>query len=522
MKRCPECRRDYFDDTLSFCLEDGTRLVDGTASDEAPTAIMSSDEDRTERINPAKAGSQNSIAILPFVNISADPENEYFCDGLSEELLNALSHIDGLKVAARTSAFSFKAKKTDIGEIAKKLGVETILEGSVRKAGNRVRISVQLTNGADGYHLWSERYDRELDDIFDIQDEITLAVVDSLKLTLLGDRRSKLLKRYTDNTEAYSLYLRGRFFWNKRTTDSTHRAIEFYEQAIALDPNYALAYSGLADCYNTSGFAYDLGAMPASELIAKAKSAASKALEIDDTLAEAHTSLAYAKHLFDWDWKGAEAGFRRALHLNPNYANARHWYAHFLIAIGRIDEALAESKRALELDPVSAVMTNHLGWHHMYARDYDAAVSALNYTLLLDPEFVLGHWYLGITYALMGLYSEAETAYSRALTRDNQDIVIRADAAHFYAVSGQTEKAMSELDALMQISKSRYVSSFGLALICIGLGDDDRAIDYFDKAFDEHSDMLVYLNVDPRLDRIRSDPRFELLVRKVGLPPYAN
>ena len=516
MKRCPECRREYFDETLSFCLEDGTPLTPGPTDDEVPTAIL------TPFADPAADGDSSSIAVLPFVNISADPGNEYFCDGLSEELLNALSHIEGLRVAARTSAFSFKGKNTDIGDIARKLGVRTILEGSVRKAGNRVRISVQLTNGADGYHLWSERYDRELDDIFDIQDEITLAVVDSLKLTLLGDRRSKLLKRYTDNTEAYSLYLRGRFFWNKRTAESTHRAIAFYEEAIALAPNYALAYSGLADCYSTSGFAYDLGAMPASEVIAKAKSAASKALEIDDSLAEAHTSLAYAKHLFDWDWSGAEAGFRRALQMNPNYANARHWYAHLLTAIGRMDEALAESKRALELDPVSAVMANHLGWHYMYDRDYDAAIEQLNHTLLLDPEFVLAHWYLGITFGLKGLYPEAEAAYDRALRSDKQDNIIRADAAHLYAVAGQIERAISELNALREIATTRYVSSFGLALICVGLGDYDLAIDYFDKAFEEHSDMLVYLNADPRLDRIRSDPRFESLVKRVGLPPYSN
>jgi Tfp pilus assembly protein PilF len=377
---------------------------------------------------------------------------------------------------------------------------------------------VQLTNASDGFHLWSERFDRELKDIFDIQDEITLAVVDALKLRLLGDGRAKLLKRYTDNPEAYSLYLRGRFYWNKRTTESTRIAIELYEKAIEIDPKYALAHSGIADCYNTSGFAYDLGAMPAAEVIAKAKNAAQTALEIDGSLAEAHTSLAYAKHLFDWDWEGAEEGFRHALRLNPNYANAHHWYAHLLMALGRLNEALFESERALELDPISAVMNNHLGWHFMYAREYDAAIAQLDRTLLIDPEFVLAHWYKGIVFGIVGRNSDAEAAYERAMSPADQDLVIRADAAHFYAASGQEERARAELDELVNISKESYVSSFGLAMICVGLRDDDRAFEYFDKAFLEHSDMLVYLNVDPRFDRIRNDARFKTLVQKVGLP----
>jgi tetratricopeptide (TPR) repeat protein len=313
--------------------------------------------------------------------------------------------------------------------------------------------------------------------------------------------------------------LRGRFLWNKRTTESTKKAIEYYEKAIELDPNYALAYSGLADAYSTSGFAYDLGSMAVSEVMSKAKSAAIRALEIDNSLAEAHTSLAYAKHLFDWDWEGAEAGFRRALGLNPNYANARHWYAHLLMAVGRIEEALEESKRALELDPVSAVMNNHLGWHYMYARDYDAAIAQLDHTLVLDPDFLLANWYRGITFSLKGLYGEADEAYRNALQQSNNDLVIRADAAHFYAVAGQRDRAQKELDDLEELSKEKYVSSFGLAMICVGLGDDDSAFEYFDNALSEHSDMLVYLLVDPRLDRLHSNVRFKKLAAAVGLPP---
>jgi TolB-like protein/Tfp pilus assembly protein PilF len=510
MKSCPKCKRDYFDDSLIYCLEDGAKLFGQFDRSEPQTAILTPAATSFEQVN--------SIAVLPFVNISADPENEYFCDGLSEELLNALSHIAGLKVAARTSTFSFKGKNADVEEIGRRLGVKTVLEGSVRKAGERIRVSVQLTNAVDGFHLWSERYDREMKDIFDIQDEITLAIVDSLKLKLLSDRRGNVLKRYTDNTQAYSLYLQGRYFWNKRTTDGAKRAIEYFEHAIRVDPNYALAYSGIADCYNTSGFAYDLGSVPAEEVIAKANAAALKALEIDDSLAEAYSSLAYAKHLFEWEFQGAEALFRRALELNPNYANARHWYAHLLMAGSRFEEALVESKRALELDPLSAVMNNHLGWHYMYTRQYERAIEQLEHTFRMSPEFLLSKWYLGLVYEQLGKHEQAEAAFLDALKLAKDDLIIRADVAHFYAVSGQGDKALKELEELETIAKSRPVSTFSLAMICVGIEHDDRAFELLDRAYREHSDMLVYLNVDPRFDRIRNDDRFKLLIQKVGLP----
>jgi tetratricopeptide (TPR) repeat protein len=252
-------------------------------------------------------------------------------------------------------------------------------------------------------------------------------------------------------------------------------------------------------------------------VISRAKSAAAKAFEIDETLAEAQTSLAYAKLLFDWDFEQAEALFRRALELNPNYANARHWYTHLLIAMSRFDEALTEGERALELDPLSAVMNTHLGWHFMCTRENDLAIAQFHRTFTLDSEFVVAQWYLGLAFEQAGRYSEAETAFREALLSTNQDLIIRADAAHFYAVSGQRERALSELAELEKLSQTKYVSSFGLALICVGLGDNDRAFGYFEKAVREHSDMLIYLNVDSRFDRIRSDPRFKVLINKVGL-----
>ncbi|HKY28549.1 MAG TPA: tetratricopeptide repeat protein [Pyrinomonadaceae bacterium] len=479
--------------------------------------VRKSGSEDSENGSKSATSLDNKIAVLPFANFSADQENDYFCDGLAEELLNALAKIKGLKVAARTSSFSFREKNVDVGEIGAALGVNTVVEGSVRKSGNRLRITTQLINVSDGFHIWSGQYDRELSDIFGLQAEITLAIVDSLKLNLLGGQRSDILRRSTDNPEAYSLYLHGRFFWNKRTTEDVMRAIRYFEEAIDLDPNYALAYTGIADCYNASGFSYDLG-LPAGEVISRAKTAAAKALAIDDTLAEAQTSIAYAKLLFDWDFEQAEALFRRALELNSNYVNARHWYTHLLIALSRFDEALAEAERALELDPLSAVMNTHLGWHFMCIREYDLAIAQYHRTFKLDPEFVAAQWYLGLAFEQAGRYSEAETAFREVLLSTNQDQIIRADAAHFYAVSGQRERALSEFAELEKLSETKFVSSFGLALICVALGDDDRAFGYFGKAIQERSEMLIYLNVDPRFDRIRSDSRFKMLINRVGLP----
>ena len=478
--------------------------------------VRKSRSEYSEHRLKAVDSSDKKIAVLPFANFSGDTENDYFCDGLAEELLNALAKIKGLKVAARTSSFSFREKRVDVGEIGAALGVNTVLEGSVRKSGNRLRITAQLINASDGFHIWSGQYDRELSDIFEVQEEITLAIVDSLKLTLWGDQRTNVLRRYTENPQAYSLYLHGRFFWNKRTTNDVLRALRYFEEAIDLDPTYALAYTGIADCYNAAGFSYDLG-LPPDELISRAKSAAAKAFEIDHTLAEAQTSLAYSKLLFDWDFEQAETLFRRALELNPNYANARHWYTHLLMALSRVDEALAEGERALELDPLNAVMNTHLGWHFICTREFDLAIAQFRRTFTLDPKFVAAQWYLGLALEQAGRYSEAEAAFQEALLSTNQDLIIRADAAHFYAVSGQHERALNELAELEKLSETRHVSSFGLALICVGLGDDDRAFEYFEKAVQEHCDTLIYLNVEPRFDRIRFDPRFKMLVNTIGL-----
>jgi serine/threonine-protein kinase len=304
--------------------------------------------------------------------MSTDPENEYFCDGLAEELLNALAKIDDLKVAARTSSFAFKGQNANVSDIGRALGVQTVLEGSVRKAGDRVRITVQLINAADGYHLWSERYDREMQDIFDVQDEITLAVVDALKVQLLGEEKEALLKRYTNNAEAYQLYLRGRFFFTKRTPEGFRKAIAYFEQAIELDPAYALAYSGVADCNAFLGF-YEI--VKPSEAFEKMRSAAYKSVELDGNLAETRTSMAIFKLLYEWNFRGSNEEFEEAIRINPKYALAHHLYSACLAAMDRTPTALAAESLATDLEPFTAIFSATLGWWNYLGRRYEDAVT---------------------------------------------------------------------------------------------------------------------------------------------------
>src|SRR5260370_3937786 len=346
-----------------------------------------------------KPGSEKSIAVLPFENLSGDPNNAYFTEGIQEEILTRLSKIADLKVISRTSTQHFKSSPDNLSQIAQRLGVTNILEGSVQKAANQVRVSVQLINATTDAHLWAESFERELTDIFKVESDIAKNIADTLQATLTGSEKQAIAKHPTANPEAYELYLKGRFFWNKRTGADLRRAIDYFNQAIEKDPKYALAYSGLADCYSSLGFGFDVGSLVPKEAMPKAKTAALKALEMDDTLAEAHTSLAFTKLNYDWAWSGAEREFKRAIELNPNYDNAHHWYSHYFTAMGQTEESLAESKRALELDQLGLIMNVHLGWHYFYARQYDLAIEQCRKTLEMDPNYGLTHWYLGMPYA---------------------------------------------------------------------------------------------------------------------------
>jgi TolB-like protein/Flp pilus assembly protein TadD len=458
--------------------------------------------------------SKPSIVVLPFEDLSPQKDQGYFCDGLADELINRLTKIESLKVPARTSAFSFKGKELDIQEIGKQLNVEMVLEGSLRKAGNKLRITVQLVNVSDGYPLGSEKYERDEADIFALQDEISLAIVENLKVKLLGEEKAKIVKRYTENLEAYNLYLQGRYFWNKRTEDGFQKAIEYFKQAIEKDQLYALSYAGLADCYDVLGWYSHLSP---NEAFPRARETAMKALEIDDTLAEAHASLAAFYLWHDWNWEAAEREFKRAINLNPGYATAHHWYADCLTVVDRSNEAIAEMKRAQELDPLSLIINTDVAKEFLYARKYDQAIQQCRKTLELDPNFYRVYKYLGLAYAKKAMFEEAITVFQKAKDLSAGHPAILGSLGYAYALSGRKRDAQKMLNELEKKSTQQYISSIYFSTIYIGLGEKDRAFEWLEKAYNERSVWLIYINRSPIYDSIRSDPRYTDLLKKMDL-----
>jgi TolB-like protein/Tfp pilus assembly protein PilF len=455
---------------------------------------------------------QNSVAVLPFADLSPQKDQEYFCDGLAETLINALSNIKDLRVVARSSAFAFKGKDMDIREVGKKLNVNTVLEGSIQKADKRVRITAQLINVADGYHIWSDRYDRELEDIFAIQDEIGLAIVENLKGKLLVREKEKLLKRHTDSPEAYSLYLKGLYFWNKRTAEGMKKGMESFQQAIENDPTYALAYSGLADSYSLLGFWCFL---PPKDSFPKAKALAEKALEIDETLAEAHTSLAWIRFVYNWDWPSAESAFRKAVKLNPGYAMAHHWYGAYMSAMGRHDEGLKEMKRAQELDPLSLMINTNIGLIYYFQRHYDKAIEQSKKTIEMDRTFSQAHYQMAKAYGMKGMYKEAIAAARKAY-----DLGLPWGAAVLgwaYALSGNKDKAKELLHELEEVSRKRYVPLTNFSWLYLGSGNSDRFFEVYEKAYEARDPALPFFKASPECDAVRSDPRFTKLLKKMNL-----
>lgn len=521
MKHCPQCKRLESDDTLRFCRVDGKALV----IDEVEIA----DTVKFPIVNPTEQDDSAeelvfhpSVAVLSFANLSADVENEYFCDGLAEELLNSLSRLEGLRVASRTSAFSYKNKNYRVDEIARALNVNTILEGSVRQAGDRLRISVQLIDAAEGYQLWSERYDRQMKDIFEIQDEIALAVIAALKVKLLGDEKAGLLNRYRVNTEAYNLYLKGRYYWNQRPrSDAIKKGIQHFQKAIEKDPDFSLAYAGLADAYAAQG-AWENSSEPPHNVMPMAKAAARKALELDDNLSEAHTSLAYATLHYDWDLTIVEEECKRAIELNPNYAIARHWYSHYLIVAGRVEESLAESIKCLELEPLDLILNQHMAWHYVFARQYDEAILQCERTNELAPNFFWVSFFSALAFEQKGMLGEAIAAFEKAVLLGDSVSFAVAGLGHAYALSGKKGEARTRLNELILRSQKSFVTSYDLAVLYAGLGENDQAFEWLEKAFAEHSGWMVYLGVEPRMDVLRNDPRFQDLLHRVGLTKYSN
>jgi len=460
----------------------------------------------------------DSIAVLPFANQNNDANVEYLCDGLTESIINSLAKLPHLRVASRSSVFQFKSKEVDPVTAGKKLGVGAVLTGRLAQRGDDLLISVELIDVRDNKQLWGDQYSQSALNLLSTQRRIASEITNSLQLKLSGADVNKVVKNYTENDEAYQLYLKGRYYWNKRTEEGAAKAIEYYTEAIRKDPAYALAYTGLADAYCSLGFSFDVGSLPPNEAMPKAKAAALRALELDNSLSEAHTSLAMINLLFDWDWAHAEQEFRRAIELDPNNANAHHWYSHLLLPMGRVDESLAESQRALQNAPLDLIMNVHLGWHYLYTRQYKPAVDQLTKTLEMDPNYTVARRYLGLTYEQTGQHQEALKALQTALASVKQNSAIEAEVGHALAISNNKVEAQRVLDRLLALSKERFVSSYDIAHIYVGLGDHDKAFFWLEKALNERDDLLVYLNADPRMDPLHSDPRFSRLVQRIGLP----
>jgi len=462
--------------------------------------------------------SSSSIAVLPFVNISADPEQEYFCDGLAEELINALTHIQDLKVIARTSAFSFKNKNIDISEIGKRLRVKTVLEGSVRKAGNTLRITAQLVETTHGHHLWSERYDRELGDVFAIQDEITSAIVDRLNPKLFPGEKPRLTKKTPVDLEAYGLYLKGRWFWDQLTEKSLMEAIRLFELAIYKDPGYAPAFAGLADSYCllplTSSF-------PSKQVYPKAKKAALKALELDETLAEARASLAHIIFHYDWDWQAAEKEYKRAIELNPGCASAHYLYATYLKYMARFEESLQEITRALELDPLSLQKNADAALALCYANKLDQAIELGQKTVEMDPNYSHAHFILGYIYLRGFMVDEAleELEKCRKFSEHRIPAVECATGA-MYALKGKTDEARQILDSFIKQAKEQYSSSYYIAAMHFFLGDIDDGFLWLEKGYEERDYFMVNLRTEKFFAALGldSDPRYISILRKMNFP----
>jgi TolB-like protein/Flp pilus assembly protein TadD len=502
------------DEVLKFCRVDGAPLV-VTPATESESATMPFPGTRpSKEVNTTgRLGETPSIAVLPFVNMSADHENEYFCDGLAEELLSALAKIDDLKVAARTSAFSFKGKNTNISEIGNALNVKTVLEGSVRKSGNRLRITAQLVNAANGYHLWSERYDREMQDIFDVQDEITVAVVEALKVKLLGEEQATILKRYTRNTEAHEFYLRGLSFFGRFTPDGFHKASESFKRAIEIDARYASAYAGLADAYTELSFF----SFAPSEWMPKAREAARKALELDDALGEAHNSLAIIKMYYDWDYSGAEHEFRRALALKPGSALGHMWYGWYLGLMGRFEESFKELRRAQDLDPLADQINSGVGIILYWSGQPERAIEQFRKVLELNPNYYLALIFLAEIYEQKGDLVSA-IAIMEKLEQAANDPLSLATVGFVHAKCGDRNKALKILNELEKRSNQQYVPALNFAQVYVGLDDNEQALAWLDKACSERSVWMTFLKADPKFDPLRSDPRFQDILKRVGLP----
>ncbi|MFL6276106.1 MAG: protein kinase domain-containing protein [Blastocatellia bacterium] len=456
----------------------------------------------------------DSLAILPLANESLDAETEYLADGITESIINNLSQIPKLRVMARSTVFRYKGRDIDPISVGRELGVRAVLIGRMLSRGDTLIIKVELVDTGDGSHLWGENYNRPLADIFAIEADISSVISEKLRLRLDNAQKKRLTKRHTEKTEAYQLYLKGRACWNRRTADSLKRGIEYFNEAIAADPGYALAYAGLADSYNILA---SYSALAPDEAFPKAREAAMKALQLDERLPEAHASMAFVTFGYSWEFAQADHEFRRALDLNPGYAVAHQWYALYLAAMRRTDEAIAEIERAEQLDPLSLPIITNKGWIFYLARRDDEALATLARALELDQDFVLAHRRLGQVYESQRRFGDARREYERCLQLAPNDVESLAALGHAYGVSGETERAREIISRLTGIAQCHYVPGFLVAMIHIGIGDLDAAFAWLEKACEEHYGFLTYIKVGPVFDPLRSDPRLAELTARIGI-----
>jgi TolB-like protein/DNA-binding winged helix-turn-helix (wHTH) protein len=468
--------------------------------------------------NSIQAGKQTtSLVVLPLENLSGDQEQDYFADGMTDELIANLAKIRSLRVISRSTAMAYKHTRKPLSEIANELHVDAVVEGTVLRVGQRVRITAELVQVSTDHHLWADTYESPIGDVLALQNRVSSAIVNEIRINLSPQDRERLARNPAIAPEAYENYLKGRFYWNKRTDENLNKAIAYFSQATAQDSHYALAYAGLSDCYSIVG-ATIFGSMPVSEAAPKAREAARRALEIDPTLAEAETPLATLKFNYDWDWAGAEDDFQHAIQLNPSYATAYQRYSLFLIAMGRFQDGFNQINKARELDPLSISINFSLGWRLYLARQYDRAIVQLRNTLEMDPSYELPHLVLGQAYEEKGAFDLAVPELQKAVELSHGTPLMVSALAHAYARAGNKEEAEKLLAQLERDAKTKYVSAYYFGIVYLGLGDNEQAMNWLEKAFADRSNGLVFMRVEPELDHLRSNPRFLTLQQRLKFP----
>ncbi len=507
-------------------LESGASVgLAGTGSGLTPTTSRSSSAGtrsgqhsavRTSVSRPKRVSKViDSLAVLPFGNAGGDPEHEYLSDGITGSLINILATLPKLRVMAQSTVSRYKTRDIDPQVVGRELGVRAVLTGRIMQSGGALRIGTELVDVATGSQLWGAQYDRKPGDIFVVQDEISSEISGKLRLHLTRAEKKQLTKRHTENVEAYQLYLKGRHHWNRWTEEGFYKAIEHFRQAVDNDPSYAMAYAGLADCYVLLGWNSYL---PPKDAFPKGKAAARAALQLDPDLAEAHTPLAALLWLDDWEWEKAQTEFQHSLELSPTYPTANHWYAEYMMTMGRHEEAMVRIKKSQELDPLSLIISVAVGWALYFARRYDEAIEQLRRTVDLDPNYPVTYWILGLLLRKTGNYELAIAEGEKGVKLSGGSPLIRAALAHTLGAAGRAEEARRILDELTNLAKQKYVAPYYFAGIHIGLGEHDRAMEYLQKCFDEHSHWLIYLHLDPSMDELRDNPDFQELLRQTGLP----